>query len=160
MSTTSMAELEERNVGHYDHSSVQQEIWLWFHMRAKEWRVRSVIEQRTRVATTRVRRIPDVSVFSRSTPVEQIFSRPHLMCCRSLLIARRQAFPHGQEDHKTYIDFGVPNVWIVDPQKPRGMELQRRELGSSQKDLIVSEQLDLSSPRRTVPTGSTKTSKD
>jgi Uma2 family endonuclease len=110
-------ELEDRNVGHYDHSSVQQEIWLWFHLHAKEWRVRSVIEQRTRVAATKVR-IPDVSVFSRSTPVEQVFSRPQLIAIEVLSPEDR----HSRMDKKiqNYIEFGVSNIWVVDPQKREG----------------------------------------
>ena len=58
--------LEERNVGEYDHNIVQRAIMIWFYQHEKEWRIRSIQEQRTRVASTRVR-IPDVSVFTRDT---------------------------------------------------------------------------------------------
>jgi len=110
-------ELEDRNVGHYDHSSVQQEIWLWFHMRAKEWRIRSVIEQRTRVAATRVR-VPDVSIFPRSTPIEQVFSRPQLIAVEVLSPDDRRS--RMDKKIQNYIDFSVPNIWVVDPQKREG----------------------------------------
>ena len=110
-------ELEERNVGEFDHSMVQQEICFWFSLHGKEWRVRSVIEQRTRVAATTVR-IPDVSVFLRSTPVEQVFSRPQLIAIEVLSPEDR----HSRMDKKiqNYIEFGVPNIWVVDPQKREG----------------------------------------
>jgi len=32
-------ELEDRNVGHYDHSIVQQQILMWFYRHEKEWRI-------------------------------------------------------------------------------------------------------------------------
>src|SRR5271168_5140175 len=76
-------ELEERNVGEYDHNVVQRAIDNWFHSRRKEWGVRSVAEQRTRLTPTRYR-VPDVSVFRRDTPVEQVFTRPQLIAIEVL----------------------------------------------------------------------------
>ena len=110
-------ELEERNVGEFDHSVVQQEIAFWFSLHAKAWRVRSVIEQRTRVASTKIR-VPDVSVFLRSTPIEQVFTRPQLIAVEVLSAEDR----HSRMDRKiqNYIEFGVSNIWVVDPRKREG----------------------------------------
>jgi Uma2 family endonuclease len=110
-------ELEERNVGEFDHSIVQQHLLMWFYLHEKEWRIRSVIEQRTRVAATRVR-VPDVSIFSRSTPIEQVFTRPQLIAIEVLSPEDR----HSRMDRKirNYIDFEVPNIWVVDPRKREG----------------------------------------
>ncbi len=42
-------ELVDRYVGEYDHPSVQAAILFWFDQRAKEWRIRAIQEQRTRL---------------------------------------------------------------------------------------------------------------
>ena len=67
--------LEDRNEGEYDHNIVQMAILFWFHQHGREWRIRTVQEQRTRVASSKVR-IPDVCVFSRDIPIEQVFTKP------------------------------------------------------------------------------------
>jgi hypothetical protein len=33
-------EIEERNVGEYDHNAVQMAVLLWFHQHDKEWETR------------------------------------------------------------------------------------------------------------------------
>jgi Uma2 family endonuclease len=112
--------LEDRNVGEYDHNVVQMALLFWFHQHGKEWRIRTIQEQRTRVASTRVR-IPDVCVFSRDVPVEQVFTRPQLIAIEVL----------SPEDRHTRIEarmsnfrsFGVPNLWVVDPETRSGWDL-------------------------------------
>lgn len=110
-------ELEDRNVGHYDHTIVQQQILMWLYLHKREWRIRSVIEQRTRLGATRVL-VPDVSVFSRSTPIEQVFTRPQLIAIEVLWPKDRQS----RMDRKIqdYIEFGVANIWVVDPKERKG----------------------------------------
>ena len=112
-------ELEERNVGEYQHNIVQWAILNWFRRHDKEWRTRSVQEQRTRLAPSRVR-IPDVSVFSRDLPVEQVFTRPQLIAIEVLSPEDR----HSKMDKKirNYLDFGVQHVWVVDPTTRTGWD--------------------------------------
>jgi Uma2 family endonuclease len=104
--------LEDRNVGEYDHNIVQMAILFWFHLRAKEWRIRTIQEQRTRVASSKVR-IPDVCVFSRDVPIEQVFTRPQLIAIEVLSPEDR----HSRIDARlsNFRSFGVPNLWVVDP---------------------------------------------
>ena len=110
-------ELEERNVGEYDHSVLQLALLLWFSRRAKEWSVRVVPEQRTQMNATRYR-IPDVSVFRRETPVEQIFTSPQLIAVEVLSPEDR----HGRVQRRIedYKQFGVGNIWIIDPRLREG----------------------------------------
>jgi Uma2 family endonuclease len=75
--------LEDRNVGEYDHNIVQRAIMIWFYLHERDWRIRSIQEQRTMVASTKVR-IPDVCVFSRDVPIEQVFTRPQLIAIEVL----------------------------------------------------------------------------
>ena len=65
--------IEERPMGQFDHASWQQALQLWFAGRAKEWNIRVLPEYRVKVAPTRYR-IPDVTVFDRSQPIEQILT--------------------------------------------------------------------------------------
>jgi Uma2 family endonuclease len=112
-------ELEERNLGEYEHNVVQKRILFWFDRRAKEWRIRAIQEQRTRLGASRVR-IPDVSVFLRDLPVEQVFTRPQLIAIEVLSPQDR----HSKMDEKirNYLDFGVQHIWVVDPATRKGWD--------------------------------------
>jgi Uma2 family endonuclease len=111
--------LEERNVGEYDHNIVQRAIMIWFYQHEREWRIRSIQEQRTRVAGTRVR-IPDISVFSRDTPIEQVFTKPQLIAIEVLSPEDR----HSRIDEwlRNFASFGVPNLWVIDPETRMGWD--------------------------------------
>ena len=111
--------LEDRNVGEYDHNVVQQAIQIWFYQHGREWRIRSIQEQRTRIASTKVR-IPDVCVFSRNVPVEQVFTRPQLIAIEVLSPEDRHA--RIDERLSNFRDFGVPNIWVVDPETRTGWD--------------------------------------
>ena len=66
-------EIEERPMGHYNHSAWQQALQQWFLLHAKQWNIRVLPEYRVRVAPTRYR-VPDVTVWDRSLPIEQILT--------------------------------------------------------------------------------------
>jgi Uma2 family endonuclease len=104
--------LEERSGGEYDHNLVQWAILLWFYPRGKEWRIRSIQEQRTRVGETKVR-IPDVCVFSRDVPIEQVFTKPQLIAIEVLSPEDRHSRVESRLSN--FRSFGVPNIWVVDP---------------------------------------------
>ena len=105
-------ELEDRHVGEYDHQCAQAAILFWFDRRARDWRIRTVIGQRTRVSPTMFR-VPDVSIFPRDLPIEQVFTDPQLIAIEVLSPEDR----HSRMDKKirNYIDFGVGHIWVVDP---------------------------------------------
>src|SRR5216684_5292998 len=65
--------VEERNLGEWDHSSLQTRVAAYFFARRKEWGISVVVEQRVQVKPTRFR-IPDVCVFL-GTPAEQIITK-------------------------------------------------------------------------------------
>jgi Uma2 family endonuclease len=111
--------LEDRNVGEYDHNIVQMAILFWFHSHAREWRIRTIQEQRTRVASSKVR-IPDVCVFSRDVPIEQVFTRPQLIAIEVLSPEDRHS--HIDARLNNFRSFGVPNLWVVDPQTRLGWD--------------------------------------
>jgi Uma2 family endonuclease len=112
--------LEDRNVGEYDHNIVQRAILIWFYLHEREWRIRAIQEQRTRVASTRVR-IPDVCVFSRDVPIEQVFTRPQLIAIEVLSPEDRHSRIEARMNN--FRSFGVPNLWVVDPETRSGWDL-------------------------------------
>jgi len=112
--------LEDRNVGDYDHNMVQRAILIWFYLHEKAWRIRAIQEQRTKVASTRVR-IPDVCVFSRDVSVEQVFTKPQLIAIEVLSPEDRHLRIEARMSN--FRDFGVPNLWVVDPETHLGWDL-------------------------------------
>ena len=110
-------EVEERNVGEDEHNLVQLALVNWFNERGREWKIRSIQEQRTRLTPTRYR-IPDVCVFSRVLPRESIFTQPQIVAIEVLSPEDK----HGkiQERIEDFINFRVPNVWVIDPIKRIG----------------------------------------
>ena len=105
-------ELEERNVGEYEHNLVQMAILLWFHTHGREWSIRAIQEQRTKLTPTRYR-IPDVGIFRRSQPRESIFTVPYLIAIEVLSPDDRHTRMQARIDD--FRAFGVKDVWVVDP---------------------------------------------
>ena len=112
-------ELQERNLGEFDHAAVQTALAVWFASHAKKWNIRAVTELRIQVAPTRFR-IADVCLMSRDEPVEQVPTRAPLAVIEVLspedLVSRYQ---QRLDDHRL---MGVPNIWIVDPESRRGYD--------------------------------------
>jgi Uma2 family endonuclease len=112
-------EIEERYVGEYDHTIVQRAVLLWFYAHEKQWGIRSLQEQRTLLNPTTIR-IPDVSVFSREVPVEQVFTQPQLIAVEVLSPEDRAT--RIQERIDDYIAFGIANVWVINPKSRIGWD--------------------------------------
>lgn len=110
-------EIEERNVGEYEHNLVQLAIVNWFNQHGREWKIRAIQEQRTRLTPTRYR-IPDVCVFRRDQPREQIFTHPQLIAIEVLSPEDRHS--KMQERIEDFIKFGVRDIWVIDPIKRIG----------------------------------------
>jgi hypothetical protein len=96
-------EIEERSMGEYDHNLVQWAILDWFHRHDKEWQTRTIQEQRTRLNSDTVR-IPDVSVWARTVPVEPVFSHPQLIVVE-VYCRQRIAIPKCRRRSRTTGDF-------------------------------------------------------
>jgi len=110
-------EVEERSVGEYEHNLVQWAILDWFRRHDKEWRTRTIQEQRTLLGPDRVR-IPDVSVWRREVPVRPVFSQPQLIAVEVLSPEDRHS--KVQEKIEDYRQFGVAHIWVVDPVERTG----------------------------------------
>ena len=108
-------ELEDRNVGEYDHGYIQGEMYARFRALRKTLNAYPAIEQRIRVSKTRCR-VPDVCVML-GKPDEQVFNKPPFLCIEILSPEDRLA--RMQRKIRDYLDFGVKFVWLIDPQSRR-----------------------------------------
>src|SRR5665213_106762 len=110
-------EVQERPMGEYEHNTVQRAILLWFHLHDKVWQTRTIQEQKTRLTSGNVR-LPDVSVWNRNVPVQQVFDKPQLIAVEVLSPEDRHS--RVQEKIEDYRNFQVENLWVVDPIKRLG----------------------------------------
>ena len=104
-------EVQERNLGEFDHARLQLAIAAYFYARRKEWGITVVPEQRVQVAPERFR-IPDVCVVL-GQPREQVFRTPPFICIEILSPEDRLSRMHDR--FSDYFVFGVPFVFLVDP---------------------------------------------
>ena len=105
-------EIEERNLGEYEHARLQWLIGAFFAPREKDWSIRGVIEQRIRVTDSRVR-ICDIAVLRADAPREKVTLTPPLICIEILSPEDRLA--RAKEVLADYVAMGVPNIWLIDP---------------------------------------------
>jgi Uma2 family endonuclease len=105
-------EVQERNLGEFDHAWLQCAVIAYFYTRRKEWGICVVPEQRVQVSPTRFR-IPDVCVVL-GQPKDQIFREPPFICIE--ILSPEDRISRVNERVSDYFKFGVPYVWILDPQ--------------------------------------------
>jgi len=106
-------EVQERNLGTQTHSLVQKMIAAIFLNRRKEWRLRSLTEQRVQVSATRYR-IPDVCVVQSDTAIEPILQTPPVLCVE--VLSPEDRFSRVQVRVQEYQRMGVGHVWVIDPE--------------------------------------------
>jgi Uma2 family endonuclease len=107
--------LEERNLGEWDHSSLQLKVGAYFLMRQKQWGISVATEQRVQVHPTRFR-IPDVCIVL-GDPDGQILRRPPFLCIE--ILSPEDRMSRVQERIDDYLTMGVPYVWVLDPAAKR-----------------------------------------
>ena len=115
-------QLEERNVGEYDHSLLQTVLAHIFMLHRKEWGVQPYTELRTQVKLTRFR-CPDVLVLRADAPREQILTHPPLIAIEILSPEDRLSRFRVKIDD--YVAFGIENIWIIDPETRSAMTADR-----------------------------------
>lgn len=106
-------EIEERNLGEFDHGDLQLAIGSMLRLKQAEWNVRVVTETRTQVTSTRFR-IPDVCVNLASLPRERIIRTPPLLCVE--VLSPRDTLKSMRKRVQDFLDMGVPTIWILNPE--------------------------------------------
>jgi Uma2 family endonuclease len=105
-------ELEERNLGNYDHAKIQSLIATLFENNAEAWHTDAVVEQRIRVSPTRVR-ICDVAILRDDAPHEDVTATPPLICIE--VLSPKDRLARAEIVLGDYLKMGVPNLWLIDP---------------------------------------------
>jgi Uma2 family endonuclease len=115
-------QLVDRNAGEYDHSNLQGALVTRLRNHQRDWMIRVLPEQRIWVRPGRSR-VPDVSVVSRSQEPEAVFTRPPLICIE--ILSKDDSLRSLQDRVDDYLNFGVPNVWVLDPATRRAYVCSR-----------------------------------
>lgn len=108
--------IQERNLGEKDHSKIQKRLTVFFVRLEESTELRVWPEQRIRVSATRFR-VPDVCVTLRE-PEEQIFTQPPFIVIE--ILSPEDTLPRLMERVEDYWNFGVRNIWVIDPGARRG----------------------------------------
>jgi Uma2 family endonuclease len=115
-------QIEERNVGEYDHGLLQLWLGTLFMNHRSDWNVRVVTDVRTQVKFTRYR-CPDVLVLRADAPREQILTHPPLIAIE--ILSPEDRLSRFRVKIEDYIAFGVENIWIIDPATRSAMTADR-----------------------------------
>lgn len=129
-------EVEQRPMGEYDHSTWQQAIEQWFVQHAKEWNIRVRCELRVQVTPTRCR-VPDVVVFDRSLPIEQILTHAPIAVFEVLSPEDTTSRLLAKLDD--YQQMGITNIYVVDPSNERIFRYTSGELRTAEEALPLSQ---------------------
>jgi Uma2 family endonuclease len=105
--------IEERNVGEYDHGLLQTMLGAILLQNRAAWGVRVVTDVRIQVKRMRFR-CPDVLVQRADAPREQILTHPPLIAIE--ILSPEDSLSRFQKRIDDYLDFGVENIWILDPE--------------------------------------------
>lgn len=125
-------ELEQRNMGEWDHARLQALIERYLGSREREWGILVVPEQRIQVSHTRFR-VPDIAVV-RARPAGGVITEPPLLCVEILSPEDRATRIQARIDD--YLNMGVPCVWLIDPATRRAW-LHTSEDAREAKDGIL-----------------------
>jgi Uma2 family endonuclease len=107
-------EIEERNLGEYEHAKIQTLIAVIFTLNQKHWLTNAIVEQRIRVSPTNVR-IADIAVLRADAPRESVTITPPLVCIE--VLSPEDRIPRAERVLADYRAMGVENIWLIDPAR-------------------------------------------
>ena len=110
-------QIQENNVGEWDHSAVQGAIAAFFYARRKSLGLHTGTGCRTRVSPTRFR-LPDVAVILGERPRSGILDRPPFLVIE--VLSPEDRANRVEERIDDYLRFGIPWIWVLDPLTGRG----------------------------------------
>ncbi len=127
-------EAKERNVGEWDHSTVQTNLAVYLAARRGEFRIRVKVELRLQIRHDRYR-IPDVCVLDEHAPVERVVTTAPLLCVE--VLSASDTVDEMQERVAEYLAIGVPCVWVISPKLRRAWihEIERPAAGSTSREI-------------------------
>lgn len=105
-------EIEERNLGEFEHARLQYVLASFFFAKEKAWGIQGVVEQRIRVSPSRVR-ICDLAILRTDAPREKVTQTPPLICIE--ILSPEDRLSRAERVLADYLAMGVPNLWLIDP---------------------------------------------
>lgn len=105
--------IEERNLGEKEHSILQRYLTVLFAIKRAEWGVEVFPELRTQTQTRRFR-VPDVLVMRAGEKFDRYVTQPPLIAIE--ILSPEDTFRAMQAKAAEYRQFGIENVWIIDPE--------------------------------------------
>ena len=106
--------VEERAMGEYDHSTWQMMIAAFFTARQLEWGIKARPELRIQVKENSFR-VPDVTILSRTAPIEQIVTVPPLAVFE--ILSPEDSMTRTLEKLADYEQMGIGAIWVIEPKK-------------------------------------------
>jgi Uma2 family endonuclease len=104
-------EIEERNLGEYEHARLQYLLAAFFVTREKLWAIKGVVEQRIRINSSRVR-VADFAILRADAPREKVAETPPLICIE--IMSPEDRLPRAEQVLADYFAMGVANIWLID----------------------------------------------
>lgn len=104
--------IEERNLGEFDHARLQLLLSTLIGTREAEWGVIGVVEQRIRVAPSRIR-ICDIAMLRADAPREKVTQTPPLVCIE--VMSPEDRLSRVEIVLRDYLAMGVEHIWFLDP---------------------------------------------
>jgi Uma2 family endonuclease len=123
--------LEDRHVGENEHSDLQGELLTVLRVQGKAWGIYAFPEHRVQVTAKRYR-VPDVCVMPRSWKKTPIIREAPMLCIE--VLSPEDTFSRTQTKCRDYLDMGVAEVWMFDPEERvayimRGNEMTEQREG-------------------------------
>ncbi len=115
-------EVQERNLGEFDHAAVQAFLTSWFFQHRHDWALQVLPEMRIRVSERRVR-IADVCLVLRGQPIEQVLTTPPLAVIE--ILSPEDRISRYNERLTDYRRMGIQNVWVIDPATRVGYDCSK-----------------------------------
>jgi Uma2 family endonuclease len=136
--------IEERPVGEADHNAWQQAIQIWFFQHMREWNIRVRPKQSIRIAENVL--VPDVTVYDRSLPNEQVLTHPPIAVFE--VLSPEDTLSRLKRKLEIYRTMGIPEIWVIDPEdgsysRYEDRQLTRRDSFSEPSHNIVFEMVEI-----------------
>jgi Uma2 family endonuclease len=109
--------IEERNVGEADHSDAMAALVTYLRARQAQFGAWAFLSLRVQIGPQQFR-IPDVLVVLGEKPTGRYITEPPFLGIE--VLSPEDRMPRVLERIDEYLTFGVPYVWVIDPESRRG----------------------------------------
>jgi Uma2 family endonuclease len=111
--------IEERNLGEREHSILQAYLTHLFFSKRAEWKIEVFPELRTQTKVTNFR-VPDVLVARAEDKFQRYITKAPLIAIE--ILSPEDEMSAMRRKAAEYRQFGVENIWVVDPDKRVALE--------------------------------------